>query len=92
MAPAIDHVGPSSYSGFAKSLGRQTLRNYLLTAPTAIAIDLLLLDSDTTFATLPSNELWEEYLAVNTGARPVTAARTNNDFMLSILPAADRYP
>lgn len=41
MAPAIDHAGPSSYSGFAKSLGRQTLRNYLLTAPTAIAIDLL---------------------------------------------------
>jgi alpha-D-ribose 1-methylphosphonate 5-triphosphate synthase subunit PhnH len=33
-----------------------------------------LLDSDTTFAVLPSNELWEEYLAVNTGARPVTAA------------------
>lgn len=41
MAPAIDHAGPSSYSGFAKSLGRQTLRNYLLTAPAAIAIDLL---------------------------------------------------
>ncbi|MBX3532592.1 MAG: GMC family oxidoreductase N-terminal domain-containing protein [Rhizobiaceae bacterium] len=41
MAPAIDHVGPSSYSGFAKSLGRQTLRNYLLTAPAALAIDAL---------------------------------------------------
>lgn len=41
MAPAIAHAGPSSYSGFAKSLGRQTLRNYLLTAPAAIAIDLL---------------------------------------------------
>ena len=41
MASAIDHAGPSSYSGFAKSLGRQTVRNYLLTAPTAVAIDLL---------------------------------------------------
>lgn len=41
MASAIDHAGPSSYSGFAKSLGRQTLRNYLLTAPAAVAIDLL---------------------------------------------------
>lgn len=41
LAPAIDHAGPSSYSGFAKSLGRQTVRNYLLTAPAAIAIDLL---------------------------------------------------
>ena len=41
MAPAIDHAGPSSYSGFAKSLGRQTVRNYLLTAPTAVAVDLL---------------------------------------------------
>lgn len=41
MAPAIDHAGPSSYSGFAKSLGRQTLRNYLLTAPAALAIDAL---------------------------------------------------
>lgn len=41
MAPAIDHAGPSSYSGFAKSLGRQTVRNYLLTAPAALAIDLL---------------------------------------------------
>jgi len=41
MASAIDHAGPSSYSGFAKSLGRQTLRNYLLTAPAAAAIDLL---------------------------------------------------
>lgn len=41
MAPAIDHAGPSSYSGFAKSLGRQTVRNYLLTAPAAMAIDLI---------------------------------------------------
>ena len=41
MAGVIDHAGPSSYSGFAKSLGRQTLRNYLLTAPTALALDAL---------------------------------------------------
>lgn len=41
MADVIDHAGPSSYSGFAKSLGRQTLRNYLLTAPTALALDAL---------------------------------------------------
>jgi 5-(hydroxymethyl)furfural/furfural oxidase len=41
MGPVVDHVGPSSYSGFAKSLGRQTARNYLLTAPAAIAIDLV---------------------------------------------------
>ncbi len=41
MAGVIDHAGPSSYSGFAKSLGRQTLRNYLLTAPTAMALDAL---------------------------------------------------
>lgn len=41
LGSAIDHAGPSSYSGFAKSLGRQTVRNYLLTAPAAIAIDLL---------------------------------------------------
>ena len=41
MAPAIDHGGPSSYSGFAKSLGRQTVRNYLLTAPAAMAIDFI---------------------------------------------------
>ncbi len=41
MAGVIDHAGPSSYSGFAKSLGRQTLRNYLLTAPTAVALDAL---------------------------------------------------
>lgn len=30
----------SSYSGFAKSLGRQSLGNYLITAPVAAAIDL----------------------------------------------------
>lgn len=41
LTDAVDHIGPSSYSGFAKSLGRQTLRNYLMTAPTALAIDAL---------------------------------------------------
>lgn len=37
----LSHASPSSYTGFAKSLGRQTLRNYALTAPTALAIDAL---------------------------------------------------
>jgi 5-(hydroxymethyl)furfural/furfural oxidase len=37
----IEQPGPSSYSGFAKSLGRQTIRNYLLTAPAALLIDAL---------------------------------------------------
>lgn len=31
----------SKYSGFAKALGRQTLRNYLITAPLALLIDAL---------------------------------------------------
>ncbi|MCO5090991.1 GMC family oxidoreductase [Bosea sp. (in: a-proteobacteria)] len=54
MAPAIAHAGPSSYSGFAKSLGRQTLRNYLLTAPAAAAIDLLPPLRDAFFRTMVS--------------------------------------
>ena len=37
----VDLPGPSSYSGFAKKLGRQTVRNYLVTAPIALAIDAL---------------------------------------------------
>ncbi|MEX2375095.1 MAG: GMC oxidoreductase [Dehalococcoidia bacterium] len=41
FADVIELPGPSSYSGFAKSLGRQTLRNFLLTAPAALAVDLL---------------------------------------------------
>jgi 5-(hydroxymethyl)furfural/furfural oxidase len=41
LASCIEHVSPSSYTGFAKSLGRQTLRNLLITAPTAAAIDLV---------------------------------------------------
>lgn len=41
MAPHIEMPGPSSYSGFAKALGRQSLRNLLITAPVALAIDLM---------------------------------------------------
>ena len=41
LSGLIETAGPSSYSGFAKSLGRQTLRNYLLTAPVAAAIDMV---------------------------------------------------
>jgi 5-(hydroxymethyl)furfural/furfural oxidase len=37
----LENPGPSSYSGFAKSLGRQTVRNFLITAPVAQAIDAL---------------------------------------------------
>lgn len=39
-----------------------------------------LLDGDTTFAVLPENGLWQDYLAVNTGAR--AAAPTVADFIL----------
>ena len=41
LSGVLSHPSPSSYSGFAKSLGRQTLRNFLLTAPTAIVIDAI---------------------------------------------------
>ncbi|MFD1254272.1 Oxygen-dependent choline dehydrogenase [Devosia equisanguinis] len=41
LSDLLETPGPSSYSGFAKSLGRQTLRNYLLTAPVAAAIDVV---------------------------------------------------
>lgn len=41
LSAAVDHVGPSSYSGFAKSLGRQSLRNYLITAPAALVVDAI---------------------------------------------------
>lgn len=41
LSEFIELPGPSSYSGFAKSLGRQTIRNYLLTAPASIVVDLL---------------------------------------------------
>lgn len=33
--------GPVSYSGFARALGRQTLRNYLMTAPAAAVLDAI---------------------------------------------------
>jgi 5-(hydroxymethyl)furfural/furfural oxidase len=41
LADLVEMPGASSYSGFAKSLGRQTLRNYMITAPIALAIDAL---------------------------------------------------
>jgi 5-(hydroxymethyl)furfural/furfural oxidase len=41
LAGLVEMPGASSYSGFAKSLGRQTLRNYMITAPIAVAIDAL---------------------------------------------------
>jgi 5-(hydroxymethyl)furfural/furfural oxidase len=37
----LEHPSPSSYTGFAKSLGRQTLRNFIITAPVAAVIDIL---------------------------------------------------
>ena len=40
LAALIAHAAPASYSGFARQLGRQTLRNLLITAPTALALDL----------------------------------------------------
>ncbi len=39
LAGLVEHPSPSSYSGFARALGRQNLRNLLLTAPTAVALD-----------------------------------------------------
>ncbi len=39
LAACLEHASASSYTGFAKALGRQTLRNWLLTAPTALALD-----------------------------------------------------
>lgn len=41
LSGILTHPSPSSYSGFAKSLGRQTLRNFILTAPTAAVIDAI---------------------------------------------------
>lgn len=41
MRGYLEHPSPSSYTGFAKSLGRQTLRNFLITAPVAAVIDIL---------------------------------------------------
>jgi len=39
LAACIDTPSPSRYSGFAKALGRYSLRNFLLTAPTALLLD-----------------------------------------------------
>jgi len=41
LAGYLEHPSPSSYTGFAKSLGRQTVRNYIITAPVAAVIDIL---------------------------------------------------
>jgi len=41
MRGYLEHPSPSSYTGFAKSLGRQTLRNFIITAPVAAVIDIL---------------------------------------------------
>jgi 5-(hydroxymethyl)furfural/furfural oxidase len=35
----LEASGPASYSGFARALGRQTVRNYLLTAPISKLLD-----------------------------------------------------
>jgi 5-(hydroxymethyl)furfural/furfural oxidase len=73
----VETPGPSSYSGFAKSLGRQTLRNYLITAPVALAIDIVPslrrsffqravsgnLTAEKLFA---DSEMLEEYVRANT--------------------------
>ena len=39
LAAQIGASGPASYSGFARLLGRQTVRNYLLTAPVSKLLD-----------------------------------------------------
>jgi 5-(hydroxymethyl)furfural/furfural oxidase len=41
LAACIEHPTPSAYTGFARALGRRTLRNLLLTAPAALALDLV---------------------------------------------------
>ncbi len=41
LAARLRATGPASYSGFAKALGRQTARNWLLTAPVAVLLDWL---------------------------------------------------
>ncbi|MBL8832846.1 MAG: FAD-dependent oxidoreductase [Rhodospirillales bacterium] len=41
LSELVEHPSPSSYSGFARALGKQSLRNLLLTAPAAFAIDAL---------------------------------------------------
>ena len=39
LSSQVEASGPASYSGFARSLGRQTVRNYLLTAPVSLLLD-----------------------------------------------------
>ncbi|CAH1652612.1 5-(hydroxymethyl)furfural oxidase [Hyphomicrobiales bacterium] len=41
LAGHVAHASPSRYSGFAKALGRYSLRNFLITAPAAVALDAL---------------------------------------------------
>ncbi len=41
MQGYLEHPSPLSYTGFAKSLSRQTLRNFIITAPVAAVIDIL---------------------------------------------------
>jgi alpha-D-ribose 1-methylphosphonate 5-triphosphate synthase subunit PhnH len=41
----------------------------------AAGLAFTLLDAETTFAVLPANGYWQDYLAINTGARPVEADR-----------------
>lgn len=41
LAGILSHATAASYSGFAKALGRQTLQNYLMTAPIAGIIDAI---------------------------------------------------
>jgi 5-(hydroxymethyl)furfural/furfural oxidase len=41
MKDCLEHASPSSYSGFAKTLGRQTLKNFIITAPIAAVIDII---------------------------------------------------
>jgi len=41
LRDVIQHPVPSSYSGFAKALGKRTISNFLLTAPVSVAIDVL---------------------------------------------------
>jgi alpha-D-ribose 1-methylphosphonate 5-triphosphate synthase subunit PhnH len=52
----------------------------------ASGLAFTLLDAETTFAVLPANEAWQDYLAVNTGAR--TAAPADAEF---IILAGDEY-
>jgi 5-(hydroxymethyl)furfural/furfural oxidase len=41
LAPHIVGPSPSSYSGWAKRLGRRSLSNYLMTAPVALLLDAI---------------------------------------------------